>query len=395
MDTGGIDASLEQAVSEGVLPGVVAVAGDREGTRYEGAFGALDLGGGAPVAPDTIMALASMTKPFTSVAALQLLESATIELQQPVAEILPHFDALAVLEGFDGDVPRLREPASRATIRQLLTHTSGLAYFFANAEVLRYHQITGIPDATSGSRRIFEIPLASDPGTRFEYGTSTDWLGLVIEAASGEDLASYCERHIFAPLGMSDTTFTPSAEQLARLMSVHARTPGGGLVRSPIQPPEQPEFFSGGAGAVGTGADYLRFMRAPLRGGELDGERILSADTVELAFSDHLDGLGLPEVMRSVVPELTNDVPSLPVAQGFGLGFHLVLEDLPGMRSRGTGDWAGLLNCYFWIDRAAGLAGAVLTQVLPFFDAGVVARSLAFEAQVYAQLGAAAAARAG
>ncbi len=133
-------------------------------------------------------------------------------------------------------------------------------------------------------------------------------------------------------------------------------------------------------------------MRAMLRGGELDGERILGAETVELAFSDHLDGLSLPELMVSTVPELSNDVPAMPFKQGFGYGFHIVFEDIPGMRYAGTGDWAGLFNCFYWIDRETGLAGAFLTQVLPFFDAPVVETSLGFEAAVYAAVGAPAAA---
>jgi methyl acetate hydrolase len=392
MDTSGIDSLLAQATEEQTVPGVVAVAGDRDGTLYEGASGRLSVAGAEPARLSTTMALASMTKAITSVAALQLMEQGRLELQQPVADLLPSFQDLQVLEGFDGEVPRLRAPATRATVRQLLTHTSGLAYWFGNAEVLRYNQLAGIPDPTTGLRRMFESPLASDPGTRWEYGTSTDWLGLVIEAVSGQDLATYCEQHIFAPLGMSDTTFRATDDQRARLMAIHARTPQGGLVVAPIELPAEPEFWSGGGGLVGTGADYLRFMRALLRGGELDGQRVLSSETVELAFSDHLDGIELPEVMRSAVPELTNDVPSLPVAQGFGLGFHLVLEDIPGMRRSGTGDWAGLFNCYYWVDRAAGVAGAFLTQVLPFFDARIVERALGFEAAIYAQVGAAAAA---
>jgi methyl acetate hydrolase len=392
MDTAGIDALLERAVAEQALPGVVAVAVDRAGTLYEGAFGQLRVDGAEAVRAETMFALASMTKPITTVAALQLLEEGRLELQTPVADIVPEFERLQVLEGFDAQTPRLRAPATRATIRELLTHTSGLGYWFSNADIFRYHQLTGLPDATSGDRRMFEVPLIADPGTRWEYGTSTDWLGLVIEAASGQDLARYCEEHIFAPLGMSDTTFSPTDEQRARLMAIHARVPQGGLARSPLELPREPEFFSGGAGAFATARDYARFMRALLRGGELEGRRILAAELVELAFSDHLDGLRLPELMRSAVPELTNDVPALPVAQGFGLGFHLMLEDLPGMRRSGSADWAGLLNCYFWIDPATGVAAALLTQVLPFFDARVLECALPFEAAIYALLGAAAAA---
>ena len=262
-----------------------------------------------------------------------------------------------------------------------------MGYWFCNADLVRYHQLTGIPDPLSGKLATLQMPLVADPGTRWEYGTSTDWLGQVIETVSGRDLATYCEEHIFGPLGMSDATFRPNDEQAARMMALHFRMPDGGLVQNSLDFPE-PEFWSGGGGAYATGRDYLRFMRALLRGGELDGERVLRPETVELAFSDQLAGVVLSEVMHSAIPELSNDVPSLPVAQSFGLGFHLVLEDIPAMRRAGTGDWAGLLNCYYWIDRVTGVAGAFLTQVLPFYDARIVESAAGFEQGVYAEVGA-------
>ncbi len=380
-----IDGLLDRAVGEGALPGVVAVVGDRDGTLYEGAFGRLSVDGDAPVQPDTMLALMSMTKAITSVAALQLIEQGSIELEQPVAAVLPAFERLQVLEGFDGDTPRLRPPTGQATIRQLLTHTAGLGYWFNNADLLRYHELVGINPMAFVRAGLYEVPLVADPGERWEYGTNTDWLGQLVEAVSGQDLSAYCDEHIFAPLEMTDATFSPTEQQLARVMATHARTSAMGLVPSPLQMPSDPEFFSGGAGAYATAGDYLRFMRALLRGGELDGGRILAPETVELAFSDHLHGAPLPTIMRSQIPELSNDVPAWPgIRQGWGLGFHLVLEDLPGMRRAGTGDWAGLLNCYYWIDRASGVAGALLTQVLPFFDASVVQTALGFESAVYA-----------
>ncbi len=383
-----IDGLLENAVADGVLPGVVATAGDRDGVLYEGAFGRLDVDGEQIVRADTIMRLASMTKAIASVAALQLIERGELELTQPVASILPAFGELQVLEGFDGEVPRLRAPAGEATVANLLTHTSGLGYWFGNPELLRCHAALEIPDPLTLRRGMLDAPLVADPGTRWEYGTSTDWLGEVIEAVSGDGLAAYCDAHIFAPLGMADATFQPTDEQRSRMMALHARLPGGGLGISTVAIPERPEFWSGGGGAYATGGDYLRFMRALLRGGELDGERILRPETVELAFSDHLDGIAFPTVMASAIPELTNEVPSMPIAQGFGLGFHLVLEDIPGMRHAGTGDWAGLFNCYYWIDRAASVAGTFMTQVLPFFDMPIVERAIGFEAAVYAGIGA-------
>lgn len=387
ISTSGIDELLERAVDDRVLPGVVAVTGDRDGGHYEGAFGLLNIDGEAPVRADTMFALMSMTKAFTSVAALQLVEQGALELSQPVADVLPAFADLAVLEGFDGDAPRLRPPTRQATIRHLLTHTSGLAYSFINADVLRYRQLTGTADETSGQLAMLEAPLVADPGTRWEYGVSTDWLGQVIEAVSGSDLATYCEKRIFAPLGMRDATFRPNDEQAARMMAVHSWTPDGGLVQNSLDLPE-PEFFMGGSGAFATGPDYLRFMRALLRGGELDGERVLRAETVELAFSDHLDGAPLPDVMPTANPEFSNEVPSMPFAKGWGLGFHLFLEDIPSMRRAGAGDWGGLFNCAYWIDRTAGVVGAFLTQVLPFYDARIVETVGGFEQGVYGELGA-------
>jgi methyl acetate hydrolase len=392
MDSSSIDALLQAAVDSGGVPGVVAVAGDRDRTLYEGAFGELGGEDARPAKTDTIFAIASMTKALASVAALQLIEQGKLALEQPVSEVIPAFGELQVLDGFDGDTPRLRPPARQATIRNLLTHTSGLSYHFTSPEMLRYHQVTGLPDVTSGVRQALEAPLVADPGTLWQYGTSIDWLGEVIGAVSGQDLNAYCTEHIFGPLGMNDTTFVLTAELGERIMLIHSRVADGGLVISEFDLPTEPEYFSGGAGALSTGPDYLRFMRAMLRGGELDGERVLKEETVELAFSDHLDGLSLPELMVSTVPELSNDVPAMPFNQGFGLGFHLVFEDIPGMRHAGTGDWAGLFNCFYWIDRATGVAGAFLTQVLPFFDAQVVEPALGFEAAVYAALGAPAAA---
>ena len=386
MDATRIDALLDRAVGEQVVPGVVAVVGDREGVLYEGAFGRLNVDGDVSARPDTMMWIASMTKAIVSVAALQLIEQGDLELEQPVADVLPAFGGLKVLEGFDGDTPRLRAPKGQATIRHLLTHTAGAGYWFANADVLRYHQLTGIPDPTAGRVAMLEMPLIADPGTRWEYGTNTDWLGQVVEAVSGLDLATYCDEHVFGPLGMRDATFAPTDEQAARTMTVHSRTPDGGLTPTPMGSPADADFHSGGGGAYATGPDYLRFMRALLRGGELDGERVLRPETVERAFTDHLHGAPLPELVRSAIPELCNDIPAWPLAQGWGLGFHLVLEDVPEMRRAGTGDWAGLCNCYFWIDRSTGIAGAFLTQVLPFYDARIVETATSFEQAVYAEV---------
>ena len=139
-----------------------------------------------------------------------------------------------------------------------------------------------------------------------------------------------------------------------------------------LEIPPEPEWASAGHGSYGTIEDYGRFIRAMLRDGELDGARILAPETVTLAFSEQLGGVPLPNGMKSADPVITNDVPSLPIPQGWGLGFHLLEIDLPGGARSGTGDWAGIFNCYYWIDRATGVGGALMTQVLPFFDMKVV-----------------------
>jgi CubicO group peptidase (beta-lactamase class C family) len=251
--------------------------------------------------------------------------------------------------------------------------------------LLRYHELSGLPDPLSGLRAGLQAPLVAEPGTEWNYGISVDWLGQVIESISGQDLATYLEENVFAPLGMNDTTFAPSQEQRSRMMAIHSRTPDRGLAVIDIEAPvAEPEFWPSGHGAYGTAGDYSRFMAAMLGDGELAGERILRPETVQLAFTDHLGGIVLPEVIKSAQPEYSNDVPRAPFRQGYGLGFHVFTEDLPGMRHAGSGDWAGLMNCYYWIDRASGIAATFLTQVLPFFDAKIVETTLGLEQAIYA-----------
>ena len=333
---------------------------------------------------DTIFWLASMTKPIVAVGALKLVERGLLDLDEPVGNLMPLFDELPVLEGFEGDLPVVREHAVRATIRHLLVHTAGLGYWWASEDLVRYHELTGVPTPASGELAMFEAPLLFDPGTDFAYGTGYDWLGRVIETVTGQDLATYLEREVLAPLGMADTAFSLTDAQRARLAPMRRRSPDGELAEIPFDSSSPREYWSGGAGLYGTAGDYARFVRALLRGGELDGERVLRADTVDLAFTDQLDGVPLPEEIPTAIPALSNDVHFPPVARGWGLGFHLVLEDVPGMRRAGSGDRAGLANTYFWADRHAGVGGVLLDANLPFHDAQVLAAFAGFEAAVYA-----------
>jgi methyl acetate hydrolase len=388
LDSSALDAILTNAVAEGTVPGIAAVIFNLDAPLSSGVAVPVRAGG-APVDASTMFRYASCTKAIASVAALQLVEQGRMSLDDEVASLFPEFGKLQVLDGFDGDTPILRPPARSPLVRELLTHTSGLTYFFTNPEVARFHQLTGTVDVLTGQKAaLTDVPLARDPGIIWDYGTNTDWLGLLVEHISGQSLDAYFAEHILGPLGMDDVTFAPTAEQRARLMPVYARTPDGGLAETPLELSPEPEWWSGGHGLYGTADAYGRFIRALLRGGELDGKRILSEESVALAFSDQLQGVPMPtEGIVSTVPELLNDVPPFPFAESWGLGFHLVMEDVPGARRAGTGDWAGIFNLYYWVDRSSGVGGMILTQVLPFFDAGVVNTSMMIEGTVYAQLG--------
>lgn len=386
-----IEELLEGAVAQGVAPGLVGIVSDRDGVRQQVTAGRRGLDDDTLLDEHTMFRIASMTKAMASVAALQLVERGELKLEQPVGEVLPELGELQVLEGFDGDEPRLRPPAQPITLTHLLTHTSGLGYWFNSPELIRWYEVTGTPDPLSGKRASIGTPLLHDPGERWTYGVSTDWLGQVVERVTGRTLQEQLQAEVWEPLGMSDTTFYPSDEQRARLVQLVDRIDHGGLKPSWLVDP-QPEFASGGGGGYSTPHDYARFQRTLLRGGELDGERILKPETVELMFRDHLAGAPLPEMTLSTDHRLTLDVPALPMRQGWGLGLHLMLEDIPGMRQAGTGDWAGLFNTYFWIDRTSGIAGLFMSQLLPFFDLQIVQTLLGFEAAVYAELGARAAA---
>ena len=380
-DGTGLDELLVAAVETETVHGVVAMVVDQDGVLYNGIAGDADR--------DTVFRNASMTKAVATTGALQLVEQGRLELDQTVESVLPEFAELKVIDGFEGEQPILRPPATKPTIRQLMTHTAGLGYFFLNERLFRYGPAVGLPNPLEGKRVSLDAPLVNDPATIWEYGVNIDWLGLVVERITGQTLGAYLAEHVYGPLGMTDSSFHPTPDQQARMMAIRMRAPDGTLQPTELDLPLEPEFDAGGHGSYGTAADYARFIRAWLNDGELDGARVLSAETVATAFEDHIEGIPLPELMTSCVPELSNDVPSLPIPQGWGLGFHLVKVDVPGMRSAGTGDWAGIFNTYYWIDRAAKIGGLFMTQVLPFYDEKIVETLLGFEVAVYSQVGAA------
>lgn len=231
-DGSAIDQLLTGAVENGTYEGVVATVVNRDGVLYEGSAGTAN--------PDTMFRNASMTKAVATTAALQLLEQGQIALDQAVEEILPEFAELQVLEA-DGS---LRPPASKATIRQLMTHTAGPGYFFLNEGLLTYCGANSLPSPLSGEKASLSAPLVNDPGTIWEYGVSTDWLGLVVEKVSGQSLGAYLAEHVWGPLGMTDSTFSPSDEQRSRLMPIRMRAADGSLQPTDLDLPGEFDWRS-------------------------------------------------------------------------------------------------------------------------------------------------------
>jgi methyl acetate hydrolase len=380
-----VDQALRRAVEAGEVPGVVALAADDQGVVYQGAFGKREIGKDAEMTLDTVFWIASMTKAITSVAALQLVEQGKLALDEPLSRINPELASPQVLEGFDADgAPRLRPARRPITLRHLLTHTAGFTYDIWNADMGRYQQYHGIPGIIECKNATLQTPLVCDPGERWEYGINIDWVGKTVERLSGQSLEEYFRAHIFAPLGMADTGFVIRPDQRSRLASMHARQPDGSLVPIPFEIPQQPEFFMGGGGLYSTGPDYLRFLRMLLGGGQLDGVRILRPETVAEMGQNQIGELSVGQ-LKTAIPAASNDAEFFPgMVKKFGLAFLINTEPAPTGRSAGSLAWAGLANCYYWLDPARRLAGVFLTQILPFADEQALRLFGEFESALYA-----------
>jgi CubicO group peptidase (beta-lactamase class C family) len=383
-----MDDVLEQAVASGGVPGIVALAADESGPIYEGAFGTRQAGADVPMTPDTVFWIASMTKAVTSVAAMQQVEQGNLDLDAPIGELLPELALPRVLEGFDDSGAAILRPARRPiTLRHLLTHTAGFAYNMWNANILRYMEQQNIPGIAACQNICLTLPLIFDPGDRWEYGINIDWAGKAVEKVSGLSLSEYLRERVFGPLGMPDTTFVPTPEQHARRSRMHARTGSSSFQVIDFDMPAEPEFFMGGGGLFSTGPDYLRFLRALLHGGELDGARILKTETVDEIARNQIGDLTVG-ILRTVEPHVTNDAEFFPgLRKGWSLASMVNVEEAPTGRSAGSLAWAGLANTYYWLDPTRRVTGLIMTQLLPFADQTVLDTFGRFEHAVYATVG--------
>jgi CubicO group peptidase (beta-lactamase class C family) len=332
--------------------------------RVEACAGDTVLGRPQPITRDTIFWIASMTKPVTAVAAMQLIEAGKLSLETPAGELLAELEHPQVLEN-----GVLRPAATKITIKHLFTHTAGYGYPFMNkalADFIAIQPKASLP--APGTRAALAPPLLFEPGTAWEYGFSTDWLGLAVEAAAGETLDKYFETHIFGPLGMVDTRFTPTAQQRGRQAWLHERKADGTLMPKGPAAPFAEHFCSGGGGLFSTLADYAKFLGLFLE----EGAGILSP--------------------ASITAMRTNQIGPLTAGVNFGsgitgkwgLGFMVYPQQGPNGRSAGSYGWSGMANTYFWIDPEINQAAMILMQNLPPGDPVCLKTYNQFEKAIYA-----------
>ena len=323
---------------------------------------------------DAVFRIASMTKPVTSVAFMQLVEQCKVALEDPVTNILPEFADLRVYTGGGGGIPFAPgKPASPMRFVDLLTHMSGLTYGLQNRTnidaVYREYNLDFARSRHSSDefiRILADLPLEFGPGEGWNYSVATDVLGVCVERISGMRLGDYFRQFIFEPLGMTDTAFGIDEQQQERLVDAYQYTPGAPPIRidegltSKLGTPGR--FDSGGGGLCGTIADYHRFTTTLLNGGELEGNRIISPKTLRLMRTNHLPGgAGLTELSSSLFSESNN------AGTGFGLGFAMVIDPSKTLMPSSAGEfyWGGAYSTAFFVDPVEGITCVFMTQVYP------------------------------
>jgi CubicO group peptidase (beta-lactamase class C family) len=378
--TTALDASLRAAVERKDVPGVATLVTDRDHVIYRSAFGVADVSTSRPLTTDALFRIASMTKPVTSVALMQLVEQGRVALDDPAEKYLPELKELKVIESFDaktGDY-KLRPPARQPTVRNFLTHTSGLAYPFTSAiwRDLKPHAGDSFP---------FGGPLLFDPGEHWHYSTSIDVAGRIVEVVSGERLEDYFREHIFAPLKMNDTSYNVPEAKGPRLVAQQQRAGehmDGAVELQSQQPGLTVAEPVGGGGLASTLDDYGRFVRMILNRGTLDGVVILKPATVALMEKNEIGAVSVP-ALKSALPRSADFTFIADGRDKWGIGFLITVDQVPGKRSPGSLSWGGINNTYFWIDPTHGIAGVIMMQYLPFADPKALAVYDTFERGAY------------
>ena len=337
----------------------------------------------------------SCTKLVTSVAALQLVEQGKLNINDPAEKYVPEIKDIMRLHGFNEDgSPKLAPSEKKILVLHLFTHTAGFAYDFFDKDTLQWRVAKNQPICAYVPRSAMEeyaVPLIFEPGTRYEYGSNIDWLGIIIQRISGLPLAEYIDKNIVQPLGLKTTGVALTAEQDKEFFTVHTKDSARKLTSTPLKMVQNPEVVPGGHYLYSSCDDYTQFLLALLNDGTNPScnATILKPETVKnYVFTDMLpqvgcSGKGVGDV-PSTISAVTNTGALLPgIDKGWSLGLMINHADAPNGRNKGSGAWAGLGNCYFWIDPKAGKLGFVVSAVLPFFDEDVLHLADALERAVY------------
>lgn len=375
-----LDGALRPFIANDRIPGISYALIDAEGRYAEGALGLRSIASGEAMTPDTVGWIASMTKLVTTTAAMQLVEQGRLSLESSVQDILPELPPRQVLAGFDeAGQPKLRPVEGAITLHHLLTHTSGFSYDTWNKALYDYAKAHSIPRIGTCLLKALDLPMLADPGKRWEYGISTDYAGRMVERASGKSLEQYFRDHIFDPLGLKDIGFLLRPDLRQRLAAMHHRQPDGSMQVMEHEVPQAPEFFMGGGGLYGTMPDYVRFLGLFLQG----GLGVLKPETIDLMFQNRIGDIvanGFPAGASPSSGE-RRYFPGRRWKWGYGVAVNP--EPTAEGRAAYSGTWGGRSNCYFWVDRTRGIAGAAMAQLLPFPDPHMLDAFYAFERAVY------------
>ena len=378
--TAALSTFFSEAVARGDVPGIVAIVVGRDQVLYHEAFGTMNVAKSVAMSKDAIFRIASMTKAVTSVGVMMLVEEGKLGLDDEVSNYIPSLESPQVFSKVDEKAGTYEtRPAKRSiTIRQLLTHTSGIGYSWSDPSLALAQKKTG---ATNDS----ELPLVHEPGEKWTYGASTRVLGDVIAKISGQRIDVYLDARVLGPLGMRDTTFTVPQAKYSRVVTTHQKA--NGTINETQNPATIPATIRGDGGLFSTAADYSRFVRMLLNRGQLGGTRILSERTIAEMTRPQTGTV-------KVRPQPTADpLRSRPYPLGagedvWGLGFQLAAPNSPSpsMRSPGSMSWAGIFNTFFWVDPRKEIGAIVLMQMLPFYDDGALRVLQGFEERVYKNL---------
>jgi CubicO group peptidase (beta-lactamase class C family) len=367
---------LKAAVDRGDVPGVVVLVTGPDGVLYHEAFGKMSIAKGLEMKKDTIFNIASMTKAVTSVGVMMLVDEGKLGLDDEVSKYLPQFKSPKVLSKVDlaAGTYETRPASKPITIRQLLTHTSGIGYSWSDPGLALVQKKTSAAD--------LDLPLVNEPGAQWTYGASTRVLGMVIEKISGQTIDQYLEARVLGPLGMKDTTYTVPSSKTARVVSRNQRADG--KITEIPNPDPIPPTIRGDGGLYSTAADYGRFVQMILNHGQLGGVRILKEQTVR-DMARNQTGSVKVRLQPTAEPLRSKPYPLGAGEDVWGLGFQIAAPSkaAPNMRRPGSLNWAGINNTFYWIDPEKQLGVVVLMQILPFYDDAAIAILQGVEKRVY------------